>query len=382
MAAKFGQILATRADLIDEVIRQELSPLHDQVELTDRELRETITHAAHASGTRGLTISPEVLGAGSVAVVCRGELDGQPVAVKMLRPHVRHELRQDLRLLRALARLAARTSSMSTVPVDEVVSQVVAGLQDQLDLRKEADNLRSLAALASPWGVHVPEPIAGASSADILVTALVPGLERASWATAESQPRSLAAHQVMDYFFSSLFSHGVLHADMHPGNLYLTGSGPVLLDGGLVYRLDDYSLRSFSAFFYGFATGDGRTCAEVVWGVSEPVDATGPGEPTDSFVQEMRALIRHHHGLTAHDFSLPKFTSDLFGLQARHGRRSGPQFALPVLALLVVEGTIKQSSADMDFQRLAIPHLARATFEAAPLPETGKEYWKAAPATA
>lgn len=61
-----------------------------------------------------------------------------------------------------------------------------------------------------------------------------------------------------------IFSHGFVHADLHPGNLrFLPPGRVVLLDLGLVGRLEDADRLDTARMLFAFATGDGATVARI-----------------------------------------------------------------------------------------------------------------------
>jgi ubiquinone biosynthesis protein len=65
-------------------------------------------------------------------------------------------------------------------------------------------------------------------------------------------------------------------------------------------------------------------------------------------------------GTRAGEFSLAAFATRLFDLQRRYGIYAAPEFAFPLLALLVIEGMVNELDRDVDFQALAVPVLMRA----------------------
>ncbi len=61
-----------------------------------------------------------------------------------------------------------------------------------------------------------------------------------------------------------IFLHGFVHADLHPGNVrFLAPGRVVLLDLGLVGRLDDVDRIAFAELLYALSNGDGVTVARI-----------------------------------------------------------------------------------------------------------------------
>ena len=371
---KFGQVLATRADLLPAGWRTSLGALHDDVPPPPAGALLSVEGLGLAEAA-----TERVLGSGSVAVVHAGVVDGRPVAVKRRRPGVEVDLETDLAVLVRAASLLARARPLRRLPVREVTEQVCGIIRSQVDLEQEAANLAALAEFTVGRRVHVPVALPEASTAEVLVTPLVTGLDRDAWTHLPEAERAVLVEELMHFVYAALFAHGLVHGDLHPGNVYadLGADEPrvVVLDGGMVFRLGEAARRSFMAFFLSFATGDGTTCAAVVW---EAAEQRGAADRAD-FDDDMVRLIAHHHGRSARDFSLALFARDFFGLLRRHGLRASPDFALPVVALLVVEGTVREHAPDLDFQQLAVPHLLRATFALAPDDHHGDAIWRSSP---
>src|SRR5690606_19484963 len=163
---KFGQVLSTRRDLIPLDIADELTLLQDRVPPFPSEL-------AVECVTRGLGKHPDELflrferepvASASIAQVHRAELpDGRQVAVKILRPKMRQVIDEDVRLLRALARLVDRVSADGRrLKPKEVVDEFDNYLHDELDLLREAANCSQLRRNFAPDGprghlLKVPE---------------------------------------------------------------------------------------------------------------------------------------------------------------------------------------------------------------------------------
>lgn len=359
---KGGQLLSTRHDLLPRTLCTALAGLTDRVPPpSHRELQAAIDRAYGPAGERPyvrLDLSP--IASGSIATVHRAFLaDGSQVAVKVRRPRIARLMAMDLRLALAGARLAQRMPSQRGAPAQEMVRQVGGAIMGQLDFAAELRALHVLREnLAAVPGVRLPEPYDELCRDGVVAMEFLDGLRRFQPGDLGLDARRRVVRTILLAVFRMLFLDGIVHCDLHPGNLYLArDGGVVVLDAGFVVRLPDTVRGQFAEFFKNMALGRGERCAEVVIAsaarVPEHFDREG-------FTTAVVELVDESSGALAKDFSLIEFAPRLFGLQRSFGLYAAAQFAFPLLSLLVLEGMIKDFDAEVDFQAEAMPVLYEA----------------------
>jgi ubiquinone biosynthesis protein len=354
---KFGQLLSTRRDLLSEATCRALSGLTDDVPPPPRESVERVLRAAYGQRLPFAEFDWRPLACGTIASVHRGTLpDGREVAVKVRRAGIAGTMRTDFALATALASTAGRLPALRRIPLAEIVGQVSGAIEGQLDFVAERASLAALAdGFAAEVAVRVPRPIDGWCTDDTVVMEYVPDLVAYRPEGLDEQARRAVVTQTLNTVYRMLFQHGLVHCDLHPGNLYLTpGAGVVIVDAGFVVRLPERVRRLFAAFFLNMALGRGGRCADIVIesaaAVDRRCDLTG-------FRASLAALIDEVTGRSADDFNLAWFAARLFALQRRHGLYAAPEFVFPLLCLLVVEGMVNEFDSGVDFQALALPVL-------------------------
>ncbi|MBB1158305.1 ABC1 kinase family protein [Amycolatopsis dendrobii] len=351
---KAAQLLSTRADILPPRTCRALSRLHDQVRpAPPRTLPPALRFGAGV---------PRLVGAGSIACVYRVDLpDGQAVAAKVRRPGIVRSLSADLAMLERGARVAARLPVLRGVPVTAVAAQLAESIRAQLDFGREAERLEGFRkALSVADGVTVPGVRPGLSTEDILVMDFLDGLARRRPEELGEAERRNAVVTALRAVYRMLFLDGVVHCDLHPGNLYFREDGSiVVLDAGFTVQLSEPAREKFAAFFYCMSQGDGEACADIVLSTAK----APPGSDTARFRADLAALVAEHTGRSAADFDLVSFAARLFDLQRGHGLHADPQFVFPILSLLVLEGTVREFHPDVDFQREARPMLVTALME-------------------
>lgn len=359
---KGGQLLSTRKDLLSPQRCAVLGQLHDRVAPMSRAQAEDAVRHAYGPAAQwpfaDFDWTPRA--SGSIACVYRASLrGGREVAVKVRRPRIRERMLADFTLLGMGAKTVQRIPAMRKVPAQRMVEQIGSAVLQQLDLTAEAAALAALRTnLTSLRYFRVPEPLPEASGEGVLVMEYINGLGRFGPGDMPQEQRRDVVRRVLHGVYRMLFLDGLVHCDMHPGNLYLTRTAEVvLLDAGFVVRLSPAVKRLFAEFFLNMSLGRGRDCAEVVLRSAEHIP---PDADLDDFRTRIEELVQSVHRRTAGQFRLAPFATRLFDVQRRSGIAAAPEFVFPLVSLLVLEGMINEFDVDVDFQAEAIPTLLTA----------------------
>jgi len=362
---KGGQVLGTRRDLLPAALCDALSTLHDSVPplTAEQGARELSTVYGAELGQVFTAVDRVPVASGSIACVYRGTLrSGEQVAVKLRRPEISARMAADLALIRHGAALVARLPMFRGIPVRELVDHLCASVLGQLDFDRESTSLdRMRANLRSVARVRVPRRRPDACRPGCIVMDFVPDLDLDTARRCSPAMRRAFAAATLAVMYQMLFIDGFVHCDLHPGNLYFTASGQVVvLDAGFSAQLSERVRRLFAEFFLNMSMGRGVRAARVV---IESSLGVRPGADVDSFTTAVADLVVRSSGAAAKDFSLMAFATELFDLQRRYGISAAPEFVFPLLSLLVVEGTIRDLDPEVDFQAAARPVLMRAVFQ-------------------
>lgn len=359
---KFGQMLSTRADLLPPTLLRELSTLQNQVPPQPwEELSQVLTASLPGDPAAHFAqVDPQPLAAASVAQVHSGILrDGRPVVIKIQRPDAQAQVRADLDILRVLAARLERQSDWARgMGVVALADGFAASLREELDYRSEAANTAAVGHAGS--GVRVPEIHTALSSDRVLVMERIEGtpLSQAANRLAALGPdrRSELALSLLGSVMHQILVSGVFHADLHPGNIFLTEDGLALLDFGSVGRLDRASRQSLGLLLQAVEREDAVGATDALTALLDQ-----PGNLDDKALQrELGQLILRFDGMgTAVLFT------DLLTLVVRHGFQVPPQLAAAFRALGALEGSLRLVDPGMDL--VALGRTAAAPIAAAQL---------------
>ena len=362
---KFGQALSTRRDLLPLDIADELAMLQDRVPPFPSSVAKAMAEKAYGQSLDDVfdRFDDEPLAAASIAQVHKATLkSGEEVIVKILRPGVEAQIRQDLDVLHALARLAQRhwPEARRLRPVD-VVNEYEKTVIDELDMMREAANAAQLKRnFADSDKLYVPEIFWKYCRPDILVMERISGVPISDMDTlnaAGTDMRKLAENGV-EIFFTQVFKHNFFHADMHPGNIFVDISDPsqpryIAVDFGIVGTLSSrdqhYLAENFLAFFERDYYRVAKLHVDSGW--------VPPETRIDEFESAIRTVCEPIFNKPLKDISFGQVLLGLFRTARRFNMEIQPQLVLLQKTLLNVEGLGRQLYPELDLWKTAHPTL-------------------------
>src|SRR5438552_12401148 len=242
---KMGQVLSTRADLLPPPFLDALARLQDKVGPFPYEDVEAIVTAE--LGVRiskaFATFEEKPMAAASLGQVHRATLrDGREVVVKVQRPGIRETILEDLEALDQIAAFAeGHSETGKQYQLALMVEEFRNSILREMDYRQEARNLATLARNLKDFDrIVVPCPIEDYTTSRMLTTTYVRGQKITSLSplARTELDGAVLASQLFRAYLQQILVDGFVHADPHPGNVFLTDDKRVaLLDLGMVARI-------------------------------------------------------------------------------------------------------------------------------------------------
>lgn len=362
---KFGQLLSTRRDLVPPDIADELALLQDKVAPFPGE--QALALAEQALGRplgeifRYVSVTP--LASASIAQVHTAQLlDGTEVVVKIVRPDITRIIADDVSLLHSIAALVDRmVAGAKRLRLREVVRDYEHVIFDELNLLSEAANTSQLARnfKDSPM-LYVPKVYWDYCRQNVLVMERIYGIPVSQvdeLRAAGINIRRLAETGVQ-IFFTQVFHHSFFHADMHPGNVYVSREHKenpqyIALDCAIIGTLSNADQQYLARNLLAIFKQDYRRVAEL----HVECGWVPPDTPIQAFEGTMRAVCEPIFQKPIGDISFGQLLLQLFRTASRFNMEVQPSLVLLQKTLLNVEGLGKQLYPDLDLWQTALPFL-------------------------
>ena len=270
---KLGQFLSARVDVLPAEFTAELAGLQDEV---PAETPAAILAVVEAEFGRPadqvfsqFTLQPEA--AASLAQVHSARLsDGAPVVVKVQRPGIETIVETDLRALHTAVRWLKRYRPVRRrVDLDRLYDEFSRTTRCELDFEAEGHNAEHFAQdFANEPGICIPKIYWETTTRRVLTMQNVASIKIGDHDAIKTAGIDLAqvAQRLFATYLQQIFVHDFVHADPHPGNLFVEPLEPVegqprpfiltFVDFGMVATVPERARKHLRDFLVGFATRD------------------------------------------------------------------------------------------------------------------------------
>jgi len=362
---KFGQAVSTRRDLLSPDIADELAELQDRVPPFPADEAIAILDEAYGQSVDEVfsRFDREPFAAASIAQVHTAALqDGTEVIVKLLRPGVRELIDRDLDVLYALAGLADRYwgTGKRLRPL-EVVAEYEKTIVDELDLLREGANTAQLKRNFDGSDLlYVPEVYWDYCRPQVLVQERIYGIPISDMKTLRDAGTNIQvlAENGVEIFFTQVFRHNFFHADMHPGNIFVTIDDPekpkyAAVDFGIVGTLSPTDQKYLAGNFLAFFDRDYHRIAKL--------HLDSGWVPPDTRIDELESAVRSVcepiFNKPLSEISFAQVMIRLFETARRFNMEIQPQLILLQKTLFNIEGLGRELYPQLDLWKTAHPIL-------------------------
>ncbi|MCK5167364.1 MAG: 2-polyprenylphenol 6-hydroxylase, partial [Rhodospirillaceae bacterium] len=153
-------------------------------------------------------------------------------------------------------------------------------------------------------------------------------------------------------FFMQVFRDGFFHADMHPGNVFITPEGAIaVVDFGIMGRLDKSTRIHLAELLMAFLTRNYRRAAEVHF----EAGWIPYGQSVDEFTQACRSIAEPVLDKPQNEISIATLLGQLFQITEAFQMETQPQLLLLQKTMLVAEGAGRKLAPEANMWFIARP---------------------------
>jgi predicted unusual protein kinase regulating ubiquinone biosynthesis (AarF/ABC1/UbiB family) len=311
---KVGQFLSSRLDVLPPEVTDELANLQDEVPAEDFEGIRALAEAELGAPLTETFASfdRDPLAAASLGQVHRARLKSQQVSefqdvvVKIQRPNIASIVDVDLSALRRVGSWLTRYRPIREhADVPALLKEFSATLYEEIDYVQEADNAEIFYEnFSEDPDVHVPRVVRALSTRRVLTLEDVYAIKITDYEaiTATGIDRGEVAERLLGTYLQQIFEDGFVHADPHPGNLFVTplpeeDGEPVkwqltFVDFGMVARVPDSIRDSLRELVIAVGTRDASRVVKAY----QMLDMLLPGADTRLIEQAESQVFDHFWG--------------------------------------------------------------------------------------
>lgn len=341
------------------------------------------------------------IGVGAVAQVYKARLatgDRPTVAVKILHPNARALVELDLKIMYSVAWfLDSIIPDAHWLSLPDEIEIFSTMMHEQLDLAREGRNLTLFKSNFEKWhSVAFPDCFSELTSRDVLVEEWIDAVTMGKFLSFPSCFDKQVALLGLTSFLKMLILDNHLHADLHPGNIFVTfekggkfipteqlshirtinteaawrgkmedleaeGYSPFLyfIDAGLCTSLSPMHLNNFIDLFKAITEFNGPLISSLMVSRSKTpksvIDFDGFADAMQGFMTEIKK-----NTLAFKHMEVAEILGFVLATVRHHHVKLDGEFANIAVACLLMEGMGSQLDPDMDLLKASIPFLSQA----------------------
>ncbi len=364
---KLGQLISTRRDFLSPSLADELANLQDNVPpFTTPSIHFILERELGADAAIAFKeIDPTPFASASVAQVYKATLiTGEEVVIKVVRPGIEALIKSDLTVLKWLARIIDNnlTIGKRLRPI-EVIEDYEHIILDELNLQMEAANTVQLKRnFENSSALYIPTIYWDYVSENIMVAERINGIP-------VSDISALEAHKIdfkrlaetgVEIFFTQVFEHNFFHADMHPGNIFVSKEHQespryIAIDCAIIGSLTESDQEYLAKNLLAIFKRQYRKVAELHVSCGWVPATTNVSE----FEAAIRSVCEPIFEKPLKEISFAAILIQLFRTAGRFNMQVQPSLVLLQKTLLNIEGLGRQLYPDLDLWQTALPYLEK-----------------------
>lgn len=272
---KIGQLLTIRPDLLPLATINELINLRDTVKPFNTELTIPLIETIYKKKINDIFLSFTVkpIAAGSIAQIHDCTLkDNKKVILKLLRPNLKEDTKKIFTTLKIIIKIIYYFyNKKKYITILNILDKIEHILLKEINLENEITNtLKMYENFKYHKFIKIPKIYRKLSNASIIVLEKVNGIAIDDIENLKKNNLNLKkiATKFIEIFFTQVFEYNLFHADLHPGNVWVTKKKNnefifTLLDFGLVGNLSIENQKYMASNILAFTNKDYAQIAKL-----------------------------------------------------------------------------------------------------------------------
>ena len=245
MLIKLGQFFSTRVDVMPTAAIRELEGLQDEVQsVVFEQIRQVVEEQFHKPLEQVFaSFEEKTEAAASLGQVHKAQLtSGQTVAVKIMRPEIDILVDIDLKALSQVIRFLKRFTHWGSIfDLDLIFQEFSESMWEELDYIHEGKNAETIASNSRDNNqLLIPKIYWDYTTHRVLTMEFMNGIKIGDYKELDRVgiDRRKLAKLLVSVYCDQILTDGFFHADPHPGNLFVTEDGRlIMVDFGMVGRI-------------------------------------------------------------------------------------------------------------------------------------------------
>ena len=366
MFIKFGQLLSTRTDVIPVEITKFLAGLTDQCKpFSSNTARKIIEESLRISLDDVFEdFEDEPLAAASLAQVHKARLrkSSELVVIKVLRPGIQKKVRRNIGVMKVAGffiNLLYKESQR--LKLNAVIADYERTILKELDLKVEAANTSvTRKNFANSDLLYIPKVYWDHTSVNVLTLEEIDGIPCTDTLSMDALgiDRKILAENGVRIFLDQVFRDNFFHADMHPGNIFISKKNVaspsyIAIDCAIVGSLSKEDQYNLARMLQATLKQDYHQLSQLFIGAGWVNSTTNKSE----LEQTLRATCEPIFEKPLSEIEFGQLLLYLFDSTRPFGLSVQPSLILLQKTLIHIEGMGREIYPHLDFWGLAEPYL-------------------------
>lgn len=362
---KIGQFMSTRKDIFGKEFTDELKGLQDNV--NPFEYSELLTEL-NGLENNFASIDKNPIASASIGQVHRAVLkSGEEVVIKARRPNIKACIEDDFQLVLIL--LDASRNVIQSRRVEEIYvlfEEYYKLLINEIDFKKETQNMKAFDKMFkdTPW-LLIPKVYESYCTENIITMQYVPSIKIDNQLELVKYNKKVIADKLMEAFLKQIIDYGLVHIDLHQGNLGMTKNGKIVFyDYGMVLKLDPKIRQNFNTLLFAIYEKDVNEVTKIAIDIDLIVikgssSTKNSPEDIEKFKRFIYYLLNYISTLDVNNFKL-SYLDNLD--QSSINFMLSSKFLMLVRGITILEGICKELDPKFSYMRTLEPYINEQMF--------------------